>query len=51
MGGGWVESLPPLAGVVGFEPTTHRLTADCAAIAPHAKVFTTYALDWDFSFI
>ena len=27
------------AGLVGFEPTTHRLTADCAAIAPHAISF------------
>ena len=37
-----LQTAPPpwglsgLAGVVGFEPTTHRLTADCAAIAPHA---------------
>ena len=38
MGGGWVESLPPLADQVGFEPTTLRLTVECSAIELLIKV-------------
>ena len=33
-----------LAGVGGLEPPTHRLTADCAAIAPHAIGLQNVAL-------
>ena len=28
----WLTRLPTLAGLIGLEPTTHRLTADCSAI-------------------
>ena len=30
-----VSTVNKMAPVTGLEPVTHRLTADCATIAPH----------------
>ena len=42
MGGGWVESLPALADLGGFEPPTDELTARYSAIELQVKVDKVY---------
>lgn len=37
-----LSQICQIAGLVGFEPTTNRLTADCAAIAPQTKIGNFY---------
>ena len=44
MGGGWVESLPALADLGGFEPPTDELTARYSAIELQVKIDKFYLM-------
>ena len=37
-----VSAVYKMAPVTGLEPVTHRLTADCATIAPHRNGVNSY---------